>query len=70
MYQWIPGSFFDHLDKFANSLGYDHADTAITLAMVPWESTDERDAFIKSITGRQASGDNGATFTYKKGGES
>lgn len=68
MYQWIPGSFFDHLDKFANSLGYDSADIAITLAMVPWESTDERDAFIESITGKPAVGDSGAKLSFKKGG--
>lgn len=51
MNQWMPGSIFDHIDKFANSLGYEYADIALMLSFVPWQSTDERDDFIRSITG-------------------
>lgn len=61
--QWIPGSFFDHLDKFSNSLGYDHGDMAVMLSMIPWRTTDERDAFIQSITGRDPAGGTPSTFS-------
>lgn len=53
---WRPGSFFDNLDKFANSLGYQNAAIAMELSMMPWGSTDERDAFITSITGEEVKG--------------
>lgn len=70
MNQWMENSFFDHVDKFANSLGYEHADIALTLAGIPWSSTQERDAFIQSITGKDPKGGQGNLFSVpvKKGG--
>lgn len=53
---WLPGSLFDNIDKFANSLGYENAGIAIHLAMQPWESVEDRDAFIQSITGDDVQG--------------
>lgn len=53
---WLPGSLFDNIDKFANSLGYQNAGIAINLAMQPWESIDDRDAFIRAITGNDVQG--------------
>jgi|TARA_R110000822_G_scaffold55447_6_gene140968 hypothetical protein len=53
---FIPGSFFDNVDKFANSLGYQNAGIAIELAMISWQSPEERDAFIAGITGEGAKG--------------
>lgn len=53
-----PGSFFDNVDKFANSLGYQNASIAIELAMIPWKSPEERDRFIVSITGEDVKGGN------------
>ena len=53
---WRPGSFFDNLDKFANSLGYQNAAIAMELAMMSWNSVEERDAFITSITGDEVKG--------------
>ena len=53
---WTPGSFFDNIDKFANSLGYQNAGIAMELAMMSWNSTEERDAFIESITGQDPQG--------------
>jgi hypothetical protein len=50
MTQWVSGGLFDNIDKFANSLGYENAGIAIPLAMIPWESTDDRDAFIRALT--------------------
>lgn len=44
------GSLFDNIDKFATSLGYENAGIALTLAMIPWESADDRDEFIEAIT--------------------
>ena len=53
---WLPGSLFDNIDKFANSLGYQNAGIAMQLAMVSWKSPDERDAFIMAITGEDVKG--------------
>lgn len=51
-----PGSFFDNVDKFANSLGYQNAGIAIELAMIPWKSPEDRDAFIVGITEEDVKG--------------
>lgn len=59
---WMDGSLFDNINKFANSLGYENAGIALQLAMIPWESTDERDLFIQSVTGKPVQGDNTKTF--------
>ena len=53
---WLPGSLFDNIDKFANSLGYQNAASALNLAMVGWKSPDERDAFILAVTGEDVQG--------------
>lgn len=53
---FAPGSFFDNVDKFANSLGYQNAAIALELALIPWKSTDERDRFIVGITGEDVKG--------------
>lgn len=53
---WMPGSLFDNIDKFANSLGYQNAGIALELAMISWKSPEERDAFIVSITGEDVKG--------------
>lgn len=53
---WMPGSLFDNIDKFANSLGYQNAAIALELAMIPWKSPEERDAFITGITGEDVKG--------------
>lgn len=62
MATWLPGSLFDNINKFANSLGYENAGIALQLSMVPWESTDERDLFIQSITGKNVQGSDTKTF--------
>jgi hypothetical protein len=53
---WMENTFFDHLDKFANSLGYDNFGIAFSLSTVDWKSTDERDSFIRAITGEDVKG--------------
>lgn len=53
---WLPGSLFDNVDKFANSLGYQNAAIAIELAMQSWETPEERNAFIYAITGDNIQG--------------
>jgi hypothetical protein len=53
---WMPGGIFDNIDKFANSLGYQNAAIALELAMVPWKSPEERDAFIVGLTGEDVKG--------------
>lgn len=53
---WLPGSLFDNIDKFANSLGYQNAGIAMELAMMSWKSPEERDAFIMAITDEDVKG--------------
>jgi len=53
---WAPGSLFDNIDKFANSLGYQNAAIALELAMMSWKSPEERDAFITGLTGEDVKG--------------
>lgn len=55
--EWSPGSLYDNVDKFANSLGYENAGIALTLAMVPWDSINDRDAFIEVLTSEMPMGD-------------
>ena len=55
--EWSPGSLYDNVDKFANSLGYENASIALTLAMVPWDTVDDRDAFIEVLTSEMPMGD-------------
>lgn len=59
---WMPGSLFDNIDKFANSLGYENAAIALQLAMVSWDSPDDRDVFIQAITGQDAQGGDEKTY--------
>ena len=59
---WMENSFFDHLDKFANSLGFENYEIAIPLAMIPWRNPNDRDAFIMSITGEEVKGVGPSTF--------
>jgi len=70
MNQWTEGTIFDNIDKFANSLGYENAGVVIPLAMIPWQSTDDRDSFIRAITDKDPSGSEGNLFSniMKKGG--
>lgn len=53
---WMPGSFFDNVDKFANSLGYQNAGIVMELSMMSWKSPEDRDAFITSITNQEVQG--------------
>lgn len=63
---WMPGSFFDNVDKFANSLGYQNAGIAMELAMMSWESTEARDAFITSITSNDVQGGTEKNYIKQK----
>lgn len=60
--QWLENGFFDHLDKFANSLGYENFAIAIPLAMVKWQSPEDRDVFIMTLTGEEVRGGGPSTF--------
>jgi hypothetical protein len=60
--QWLENGFFDHLDKFANSLGYENFAIAIPLAMVKWQSPEDRDGFIMTLTGEDVRGGGPSTF--------
>jgi hypothetical protein len=56
MSAFSPGSIFDNVDKFANSLGYQNLGVIMKLSVLPWDSTDDRDAFIEAITQEQPQG--------------
>ena len=56
MSAFIPGSIFDNVDKFANSLGYQNLGIIVKLSLIPWDSTDDRDVFIEAITQEQPQG--------------
>jgi hypothetical protein len=60
--QWLENGFFDHLDKFANSLGYENYAIAIPLAMVKWKSPEDRDVFIMTLTNQDVKGGGGRDF--------
>jgi hypothetical protein len=63
---WLPGSLFDNIDKFANSLGYQNAAIAMELAMIPWKSPEERDAFIVGLTGEDVKGGTEKNYIKQK----
>jgi hypothetical protein len=60
--KWREGSLYDHIDQFANSLGYENAAIAVSLAMIPWESIEERNSFIQAITGDSPKGNDGRNY--------
>ena len=60
--KWREGTLYDHIDQFASSLGYENAAIAISLAMVPWESIQDRNSFIYAITGDSPKGNDGREF--------
>lgn len=65
MSEWFAGGMYDNIDKFANSLGFENAGIAITLGMIPWESTQDRDDFIESITGDSPKGGNFTNYNIQ-----
>lgn len=60
--QWAENTFFDHLDKFSNSLGFENFAIAFPLSTIRWQTVEERDAFIMSITGQQPKGGEPSNF--------
>ena len=62
MNSFQPGTLFDNIDKFANTLGYENAAIALTLSMVPWDSVEDRDAFIEAITEQEPQGGNNRIY--------
>jgi hypothetical protein len=53
-----PDMFTRSLAAFTDALGVDHAASIITLSLIPWSSDDERNTFIKDITGRDFAKEN------------
>lgn len=39
------------LDAFTRALGVENAPMIVTLAQIPWDSDEQRDDFIKDLTG-------------------
>jgi hypothetical protein len=62
MDKWREGSLYDHIDQFANSLGYENAAVAISLAMISWDSVEDRNSFIQAITGDSPKGNDGRNY--------
>jgi len=63
---WMPGSLFDNIDKFSNSLGYQNAGIVMQLSMISWRSPEERDAFITGITGQDPQGGTEKNYIKRK----
>lgn len=42
--------FVKDVTAFVDALGYDEPAIILSLAQIPWESDDDRDDFIKSLT--------------------
>ena len=70
MSSWAKGGVFDNINTFANSLGYENANIAIPLGMIPWKSVEDRDAFVRALTGADPVGSDTQYFSdvKKKGG--
>ncbi len=62
MDKWREGSLYDHIDQFANSLGYENAAIALSLAMISWDSIEDRNNFIQAITGDSPKGNDGRNY--------
>jgi hypothetical protein len=60
--KWREGSLYDHIDQFANSLGYENAAIALSLAMISWDSIEDRNNFIQAITGDSPKGNDGRNY--------
>jgi hypothetical protein len=50
------------VDKFANSLGYENAGIVLSLSLIPWDSVEDRDAFIQAITQELPRGGNNRIY--------
>jgi hypothetical protein len=48
--KWTAGSFWDNFSAAADAVGFENADIAWGLASVPWESIEDRESFLDSIT--------------------
>lgn len=64
---FLPGSVFDNINTFANSFGYENAGIVMKLALMPWESTEDRDTFILAATGNPAQSEQTHNFVSGKG---
>lgn len=65
---WAKGTIYDNIDVIANSLGYENASIVMQLAMVPWDSPEERDAFIAAITETSPQGGTKKLKTKRRAG--
>jgi hypothetical protein len=52
---WIEGTVWDNLAAAADVLGFQNADVALGLAYVPWDSVQDRDAFLSALVSPRAS---------------
>lgn len=47
---WQPLSVYDNFTAAADALGFDNADIAWGLSKVQWESVQDREDFLRSLT--------------------
>lgn len=52
---WHEGTVWDNLAAAADVLGFQNADIALGLAYVPWDSVQDRDAFLAALVEPRAS---------------
>jgi hypothetical protein len=47
---WQPGTIWDNVAAVVSAIGMGTPAVVLSLARLPWASTDERDAFLREIT--------------------
>lgn len=52
---WREGTVWDNLAAGADLLGFQNADIALGLAYVPWDSIQDRDAFLLALVAPRSS---------------
>ena len=51
---WRELTVWDNLAAAADMVGYENADIALGIAYMPWESTQDRDAFLMGLVAPRA----------------
>ena len=51
---WREGTVWDNLAAAADVLGFQNADIALGLAYVPWNSIEDRNAFLSALVSPRA----------------
>lgn len=53
-HKWREGTVWDNLAAAADIVGFENADIALGLAYVPWDSIQDRNAFLAALAAPRA----------------